>query len=598
MEIINTIGDLKTHQPDTADPVVLVLDYYEAGDGGGGIFRWDAGESALPDEGVIIESLVDAGKWKRVFSGPIHVNWFGTRCDGDLATGSGTDDSEAVQKAITFARENGYSDIYFNNVGTYTLKKVQIHPGLKIDLGGSTLIRTPESDFDSNGKSWNRMFTTEDWAKGNLTVPRGEEAVLTISNGMLDGNKDFFETEGAEDWRHEHDALLFLVGKSELELKATVSKVYFRNCYGSDAIAQWVCTDLSVHDCIFNSCDRGSIVLAGGASKLRFNNISCIDAKLHIEIETPEAVTVQGTNSDLGGGDSIGVYPGSEVLLDNIRCSNAPFTITSPESRVNISNSIFRIGEKNSQTNRITFPGDITFSHCKFILTKPRDIQNAEVCGIHIYWNTDSNENTYTHQKVRLNHCEWTADEALSDSDKLYAVYSEGDDIGNHNAVMIHGGSVSPDFDTAFYMYGGRMYVDGGCVIRATEALHAEGTTLGNGSLLRWRLEIGDIVLGKHVSTYAHLVASADSKIIHRGTMIAAAQNVFTSQPNYGLITAKGFRMIMGNSPPSGFDHALQGDIWRLEKPRASRQCEWVATGQSSLTGAVGQATWKAISRA
>ena len=83
----------------------VVAGYYTSGDGGGGTFTWVP--NPLPptpppadDGGIIIVStaLSSSGYFKRLYSGPINVRWFGAKGDGvtnDTAAVHAARDSEA-----------------------------------------------------------------------------------------------------------------------------------------------------------------------------------------------------------------------------------------------------------------------------------------------------------------------------------------------------------------------------------------------------------------------------------------------------------------------------------------------------------------------
>lgn len=128
------------------------LGYRVPGDGGGGLFYWDASSSAPPDNGLVFAVShplhQSPGRWirldslpsatvgnARVSNGPLNVRWFGAR--GDM-TG---DDTAAVQSAIDAA--NGGS--VFFPVGAYTISRELTVPantnliGVGYKGGGSTL---------------------------------------------------------------------------------------------------------------------------------------------------------------------------------------------------------------------------------------------------------------------------------------------------------------------------------------------------------------------------------------------------------------------------------------------------------------------------
>lgn len=92
---VDTIAALKALT--TTYATVEVLGYYAAGDGGGGLFYWDAASAAADNAGTIIQpsALPATGRWKRLFSEFLNVMWFGAKGDG------ATDDAPAFNAAIT-----------------------------------------------------------------------------------------------------------------------------------------------------------------------------------------------------------------------------------------------------------------------------------------------------------------------------------------------------------------------------------------------------------------------------------------------------------------------------------------------------------------
>ena len=95
---IENIADLKTKSGDFDEQVIFVAGYYVQGDGGGGDFYWDNLSTATENDGTIIQATgVPTGRWIRIYSGAINVQWFG-------ATGDGvTDDTASITAANAVA---------------------------------------------------------------------------------------------------------------------------------------------------------------------------------------------------------------------------------------------------------------------------------------------------------------------------------------------------------------------------------------------------------------------------------------------------------------------------------------------------------------
>lgn len=115
----DTINQLRNQPtPIPLNTEFIVSGYDTPGDGGEGTFIWVSvpPPASLPypdDDGIIILSPNDSsGYFKRVFSGPINVRWFGAKGDDSV------DDTGAVNKA-RFSREFADNGTLYFPKGTY-----------------------------------------------------------------------------------------------------------------------------------------------------------------------------------------------------------------------------------------------------------------------------------------------------------------------------------------------------------------------------------------------------------------------------------------------------------------------------------------------
>lgn len=93
-------GDLATCDATTVGAdVVVASGCLAAGDGGGGLFYWDPSSSSGDDGGTIIVPSTNpsGGRWRRIYSGPLNLKWFGAIGDGATA------DDVPIQNALAAA---------------------------------------------------------------------------------------------------------------------------------------------------------------------------------------------------------------------------------------------------------------------------------------------------------------------------------------------------------------------------------------------------------------------------------------------------------------------------------------------------------------
>lgn len=118
-----------------------VLGYYAAGDGSGGVFIYNFGSVAADNGGTVIAPTAGAGRWLRVYTGAISVDWFG-------AVGNGTtNDTTAITSAITAAGANGL--VLFSSGKTYrTISQITVPAdGMVLQGYGATITSATEAQF-------------------------------------------------------------------------------------------------------------------------------------------------------------------------------------------------------------------------------------------------------------------------------------------------------------------------------------------------------------------------------------------------------------------------------------------------------------------
>jgi hypothetical protein len=128
--VVETMIALRAYPtPQVNNFAVNLLGFHAPGDGGGGQFIWNSASTLVDDGGLVIRptTVPVLGRWLRVMDGwnwtatqtpdsigQVNVRWFGAKIDFNIITGLGTDDSAAVQAAITATCLHGnVADVYF-----------------------------------------------------------------------------------------------------------------------------------------------------------------------------------------------------------------------------------------------------------------------------------------------------------------------------------------------------------------------------------------------------------------------------------------------------------------------------------------------------
>ncbi len=141
--VFTNLSAMRKAIPETDGAAVMLAGYYAAGDGGKGIFYWDAGETAADNGGTVIAPTgAEVGRYVRVCeSNYVNVKWFGAVGDNSH------DDTAAIQAAIDSLPPEGgtvsipggrYKITDTIHIGNGTSEKVSDKNGIKlVGTGGA-----------------------------------------------------------------------------------------------------------------------------------------------------------------------------------------------------------------------------------------------------------------------------------------------------------------------------------------------------------------------------------------------------------------------------------------------------------------------------
>lgn len=119
---VNALRDLNG-PTDGMEETIIAEGYATAGDGGGGIFAWNKSAIDTPVSSLIIKpnGIKKAGRYIRIFNGPIKVKWFGAKGDGV------TDDTDVILEALIYLLSKGAGTLYFPT-GEYRISSTLLVP--------------------------------------------------------------------------------------------------------------------------------------------------------------------------------------------------------------------------------------------------------------------------------------------------------------------------------------------------------------------------------------------------------------------------------------------------------------------------------------
>jgi len=204
---VETWDDLMLIESDTDFSICTMLGFNEPGDGGGGVFYWDSTSVATADIGTIVQptATVGAGRWLRVYSGPVSIKWFGAVGDGS------TDDWAAYRLTLRFCSLNG--------------KTMYIPEGeffIGIGQGGMVLL----GSLRMVGEGYNSIILREEVQDENASA-----VVAYTSSTRL----DYLEINGVH-FKGQYDTIQWS-GTTVCVGASNIDNVAITNCFFSDTFS-------------------------------------------------------------------------------------------------------------------------------------------------------------------------------------------------------------------------------------------------------------------------------------------------------------------------------------------------------------------------
>jgi hypothetical protein len=123
----NNVTELRGLPGDSnAERLAILAGYTTPGDGGGGVFYWESG-NAVDDGGTILNQNAGAAGvaqsgWRRVYSGPLNIRWFGAASD------SNDDQGPIIQRVLNIAVDKPYYPAVYIPAGQYNVQTAVLIP--------------------------------------------------------------------------------------------------------------------------------------------------------------------------------------------------------------------------------------------------------------------------------------------------------------------------------------------------------------------------------------------------------------------------------------------------------------------------------------
>lgn len=510
------------------------------------------------------------------------------------AQGDGsTDDTAAIQAALTAAYNAGEACTVNFPEGTYIVSTVQV----RINSYPITIQTTPGVaraviKLKAGSNTWQRNFTTSQYPYSGA----GDSAKLKFTNLEFDGN---LANQGDyQNYELEHQAAIFAMAAqgSAGRLVLEVSDCEFHDG-AADAIALHYNVDATISNITTQNYFRGGVTSTGGGADVQVTDWTATAGEsnykaLDIEIDAAGyggsyASDYSFTDCSLSSFD-VGFYGaeggGGSFTGENITVTGNCFLMYVPEATVRISNSTFYAGLPD--TTHIYTPHDVIFDSCTFYATHTT---GATFAPVRVFANTGSGSRT--NQTCLFQDCAFELDDSIEEGDTTYAVWVNADRSERNNLVSVVGGTIATGYTYGIYWaQGGTGNVED-VTIDADTALHWGASS----SPYFLTATANNVHFGTNVTTSEYLILYySGNSLTHTDVFLDSDVNTIGSYyGGSGMVSAtySGARYVTGDvNPTSASTPGFTGDIYQIDPlPGENQTCQWECT-----SGHKTAATWVA----
>ena len=337
------------------------------------------------------------------------------------AVGDGlVDDTKSIQAAVNKAASSG-AGVVLLPAGSYLVSSVQLYPGVTVSGYGAVVVRPA-----GQGK-WTRTFTTE----RDLYASDQDSAPLVIEGISFDGSAQSQGPFRAYELEQAHLMFFNAAPSRSGRIVVRVIDCDVRNAV-ADGVSVYDNVDMTVRNLSAADVFRGAVVLTGGNSKLNVDGLrstgETTSTGIDIEVDGlgngTRKVEVDIRNVDLDGTFQAAVYDGSVVSVSGLIAKRSGLDITNENSSMLIKDSTFVVGAADDFSNRIIYPGQLTFDNVEFQVSKVGTKEKAPFFGLDVWWMYPGGLDSKAKQKLDFVNSRFIGQPSLTENDLSIGVFN------------------------------------------------------------------------------------------------------------------------------------------------------------------------------